>query len=274
MLICKRAILPLSILLATSVAACAQEPATTDAFLRYIASAENRIDRDRHSSFLQFDSLPPSERNDTAARLKRGEVVIEKEGKTPEQIPDGLIHDWVGTVFIPNASVSQVVAFVRDYNRTARYYSPDVLQSRLLSAKGDDLHVFMRLRKHNVITVVLDTEYDVHYGRIDAAHQYSTSRSTRISEIADAGSSNERPLPPGHDHGFLWRLNTYWAFEQSDGGVFVQCEAISLTRNIPTGLAWMIGPFINSIPRESLQFTLDSTRRAMTQKTTIAQQQN
>jgi hypothetical protein len=64
----------------------------------------------------------------------------------------------------------------------------------------------------------------------------------------------------------MWRLNSYWAFEQSDDGVLVECEAISLTRDIPTGLAWMIGPFVNSIPRESLEFTLGATRKALAGK--------
>jgi len=72
----------------------------------------------------------------------------------------------------------------------------------------------------------------------------------------------------------MWRLNSYWAFEQANNGVLVQCEAISLTRDIPTGLAWLIGPFVNSIPRESLQFTLTATRNAMATKTVGAPKKN
>jgi hypothetical protein len=137
------------------------------------------------------------------------------------------------------------------------------VKSRLVAHNGDDFQVFMRLHKHKVVTVVLDSEYNVHYGRTDAAHQYSFSRSTRVSEIADPGTPDERTLAAGHDHGFMWRLNSYWAFEQAEDGVLIECEAISLTRDIPTGLGWMIGPFVNSIPRESLQFTLDATRKAL-----------
>jgi len=244
----------------------AQQPSTTEAFNRYVATAEARINKDRNSSFLRLESTKPSERDDLLRRLRGGEVVIEKQGNTPEQISNGLIHDWVGTVFIPRATVAQIVALVKDYNHTADYYGPDVMQSRLISANGDDLHVFMRLKKQKVITVVLDTEYDVHYGRVDGEHQYSVSRSTRVSEIADPGTSKERPLPAGQDHGFMWRLNSYWAFEQTEDGVSVQCEAISLTRDIPSGLGWMVGPFVNSIPRESLEFTLKATRAAVEAK--------
>ena len=164
-----------------------------------------------------------------------------------------MIHDWVGTAFLPGATLAQVLALVQDYDHTAEHYRPEVQASRLISREGDDFHISMRLRKHKVVTVLLDTEYDVHYGRLDPQHWYSESRSTRIAE-ADGG-----------DHGFLWRLNSYWRFVQVDDGVIVQCEAISLTRDIPTGLGWMIGPFVSKIPRESLEFTMTRTRAAAEQ---------
>lgn len=251
----------------------AQQPRTTEAFNRYIATAEARIGRQRNSAFLSLESMPLILRTDVVARLRHGETVIDRRGDTTQEIPGGLIHDWIATVFVPNATVAQIISVVRDYDHTANYYSPDVMESRLVSANGDDLHVFMRLRKHKIVTVVLDTEYDVHYGRLDSDHQYSVSRSTRISEIEDPGSAHEHALAPGHDHGFMWRLNSYWSFEQANGGVFVQCEAISLTRDIPTGLAWMIAPFVSSIPRESLEFTLSATRAAFGGKSLFSQKQ-
>jgi len=249
-------------------AAAAQQKQTTDAFDQYVTQAETRITeaRGKSVSFLQFDTVPSAQRAQAMARLRQGEVVIEKQGETPSQVPEGLIHDWVGTVLIPRATIAQVLALIQDYDRCTRYYSPDVAQSRLVSRRGDEFQVFMRLKKQKVITVVLDTEYAVHYGRLDATHQYSFSRSTRVSEIADPGTSNEHSLAAGKDHGFMWRLNSYWGFEQVEDGVLVECEAISLTRDIPTGLAWMIGPFVNSIPRESLQFTLGATRKALATK--------
>lgn len=269
-----------AMLLVTSSGLAAQEPGATEAFNRYVAQSEARIAKDGSGpgTFLRLDSLPAAQRSDMLARLHSAEVVIEKQGNTPEQVPDGLIHDWLGVAFIPKATVPQVIALVRDYDHLARYYSPDVMQSRVLSdrqsVEGDDLHVFMRLRKQKVVTVILDTEYDVHYGKLDAAHEYSVSRSTRVTEIENPGEPNERPLSSDHDHGYMWRLNTYWAFEQADDGVFVQCEAISLTRDIPAGLGWVIGPFVNSIPRESLQFTLDATRKALAKQTLATTKQN
>ena len=268
-----RATIIRSLLVYLPVHACfAQQKQTTEAFNQYVAKAEAQLTqaRGKSDSFLAMDVLTPVERTQVMGRLRHGEVVIEKQRATPSQIPGGLIHDWVGTVLIPKVTVAQVLALIQDYDNSTSYYAPDVVQSRLVSRHGDDFQVFMRLKKHKVITVVLDTEYNVHYGRLDAAHQYSLSRSTRVSEIADPGTPAERVVPRGHDHGFMWRLNSYWAFEQVDDGVLVECEAISLTRDIPAGLGWMIGPFVSSIPRESLQFTLDATRKARAGKSASA----
>ncbi len=250
-------------LVAASLASAQPKPATSSDFDRYVSEAEARVLRQRSSTstFLSLDSLPPAQRNQALARLRNGDVVIENSASTTKEISSGLIHDWTGAVFIPGATLAQVLEQVRDYDHLTPHYSPDVMKSHVISHIDDDFHIFMRLRKHKVITVVLDTEYDVHYARLDDAHQYSTSRSTRVTEIADAGTPAEHPAT--QDHGFMWRLNSYWAFEQVDDGVLVECEAISLTRDVPTGLGWLIGPFVHSIPRESLQFTLNATRAAV-----------
>jgi hypothetical protein len=133
----------------------------------------------------------------------------------------------------------------------------------VIKRDGDDFKVSLRLRDQNVVTVVLDTEYDVHYVRVDRERACSQSYSTRIAEVERVGQRDERDKPPGHDNGYLWRLNSYWRFWGRDGGVYVQLEAISLTRDIPEGLGWLVRPFINTIPKESLVFTLERTRSAL-----------
>jgi hypothetical protein len=138
-----------------------------------------------------------------------------------------------------------------------------VLQSKVISQQGDRFQVLMCVRQKHVITVVMDTAYDVAFDRLDAKHGYSISRSTRISEIDSPGTRNERALKPNEEHGFLWRLNTYWSYEERDGGLYLQIESVSLTRSIPTGLGWAIEPFVKSVPRESLEFTLRATCNAL-----------
>jgi hypothetical protein len=119
------------------------------------------------------------------------------------------------------------------------------------------------VRQHHVLTVVMDTSYDVVFGRLDARHGYSASRSTRSAEIEGAGTAHERELRADEEHGFLWRLNSYWSYAEADGGLYMQIESVSLTRDIPRGLSWIVGPFVQSIPRESLEFTLSATRNAL-----------
>jgi hypothetical protein len=114
-----------------------------------------------------------------------------------------------------------------------------------------------------VITAVLDTEHEVKYTKIDAKTWRSVSRTTKIAEVENPGKPDEREKPPGTGEGFLWRLNSYWRFLERDGGVWVECQAVSLTRDIPTGLGWLVDPIIRNLPKESLENTLRSTRAAM-----------
>jgi len=242
---------------------------TVEAFEQHVRSSEARMNQELAGGklFLWIDALPESARSDAYARLKQGQIITERfqarSSHGPKSIPGGMIHDWVGIVFIPETSMSKVLAMVQDYDRDAEYYRPEVLQSKLLERSGDNFRVFLRLKRVRIVTVVFDTEYDVRYTRLDAAHAFSRSYSRRISEVDDAETPREHDRPAGEDHGFLWRLYSYWRFYEADGGTYVQCNAISLTRDVPAGLGWLIRPFIESIPIESLRFTLDATRTAL-----------
>ena len=244
-------------------------PAASKAFDDYATKLEAQITREESAvaSFVFAAGSTASHGAQEAAR--RGEVFAEPGGQATVEVPGGLIHHWVGTVVIPHASVTQVLGVVQDYDHLARYYSPRVINSRLISRQGDDFQIALRMREHEVVTVVMDSEYEVKYGRLDAAHRFSFSRSTRIAEIADAGGAHERVVPAAENHGYLWRLNSYWRFVDQGDGVLVQCEAISLTRDIPTGLGWAVGPFVRAIPRESLEATLAATRDAVEERVRV-----
>jgi hypothetical protein len=89
------------------------------------------------------------------------------------------------------------------------------------------------------------------------------SYTTRIAEVEDAGSPKETVLPPDTGYGFLWRLYSYWRFQERDDGVYIECRAISLTRDVPFGLGWVIEPIIQKLPKESLINTLEATRQGL-----------
>jgi hypothetical protein len=245
------------------------KPEAIAGFDRYVRLTEQRMQTELRpgAAFLWVDSLPEARRNTVYAQLQRGEVVASRL-ETPDssgdlRVPGALIHHWVGTVFIPGASVQQVLMLLKDYDHHTVYFRPEVAKSKTLERAGEDFKVYLRLTRKKVVTVVLDTEYEVHYEQLDAVRAQSRSYSTRIAEVTHPGESSERQMPPGKDNGFLWRLDSYWRFFESGRGVYVQCEAVSLTRDIPTGLGWLIAPFIESVPKESLEFTLRSTRTAV-----------
>lgn len=232
------------------------KPATLAAFDRYIQQTEQRLNQ--RKNFLWADDS--AERRN---RVHNGEVVVEPAGARPiTEVNDGLIHDWIGSVFVPGVTLATTLEHVQDYDH-ARTHHREVIESHIVSRHGNDFLVFMRLLKKKMITVVLDTEHDVRYYPIDATHCRSESKTVKIAEVENPGKRDEHEMPPGTGHGFLWRLDTFWRFQQRDGGAWIECEAISLTRDIPTGLGWLIEPIIRSLPRESLENTLRETANAL-----------
>jgi len=179
------------------------------------------------------------------------------------ELPGALLHHWRGTAFAPGATVADFERLMRDFNSYPQHFSPQVLQERVLAQQGDVVQASMRVRQRHIITVVMDTAYDINFDRLDAQHGYSISRSTGISEIDSPGTPAEHVMSSSEERGFLWRMNTYWSYEERDGGLYMQIESISLSRSIPHGLGWVVGPFAESIPRESLEFTLRSTCNAL-----------
>jgi hypothetical protein len=251
------ALVPLGLAFAAPLYSSGLQPKTSDAFEVYVRDTERRLAEGK--GFLWADENP-----ERAARVRGGETLVVAFGSQPViPVPGGLIHDWVGSVFVPGATLESTLAMVQDYAHHKDAFKPEVVDSRLLSRNGDEFKVYLRLLKKKIITVVLNTEHDVVYTRVDKTRARSVSRTTRIAEVENPGKPGERELPPGTGEGFLWRLNSYWRFEERDGGTWVECEAISLTRDIPLGLGWIVEPIIRDLPKQSLENTLNSTRTAL-----------
>jgi hypothetical protein len=238
-------------------------PETVQAFEAYIRNAEMEEEATLHgsASFLWCDTSPARNRE-----VRERRIAVEfLSGQGPVNVPSGLIHDWIAAAFVPGTSVEETLALIQDYDNHKNIYKPEVIDSALVSRHGNDFRIYLRLLKKKVITVVLDTDHEVRYLPLEPSRWLCRSRTTRIAEVEDPGSSKERVLPPDTGHGFLWRLNSYWRFEEKEGGVFVECRAISLTRDVPFGLGWLIEPIIRKLPAESLINTLEATRRALQQ---------
>jgi hypothetical protein len=238
-------------------------PAAVSAFNSYSKAVGSRLAQ-QHRSLNTFLAPTASDPEDVKTRLRKAELIIEKlTPSTGANFSGALLHHWRGTAFAPGARAADFERLVRDFNSYPQHFSPQVLQANVLTKGGDRMQAWMRVRQRHVITVVMDTTYDITFGQLDVQHGYSISESTRIAEIEAAGTGAERTLSANENHGFLWRLNTYWSYAERDGGLYLQIEAISLTRSIPRGVGWAVQPYVESIPRESLEFTLRSACNAL-----------
>jgi hypothetical protein len=226
-------------------------PSAVTAWEKYIAAVEARID---------FN--PQKTSPEIRQKLESGTVYTQKIRHGAGggfELDGGLIHHWLGTIFIPEVTLNQVLNWVQDYDDHYRHFN-DVERSSLLQRNGDTFDIYLRLVRTKVVTVRYDTRHTAVYRRHDATHASSRSIATQIVEVGE----------PGKDSGFLWRMNSYWRFSQEHGGVFVECESVSLSRSIPVGLGWLVGKYIDSVPRESLQETLISIRRGLQQAPTLS----
>lgn len=233
----------------------------TAAFDQYVAKVEARLAR-QHARETGF--VAGAEDSAKSARLKQGEIATENLMRAEAADADGaMLHHLRGTAFVPGATAAQFEQLLRDYGDYPSRFAPDVVRASVLSQSAYEVRAKLRYRQTNVLTVVLDATYDVHFGQLDAEHRYLISRSRSIKEIWREGKADERALSVQEEHGFLWRQNTYWSCEERDGGLLIQIETISLTRDIPRGLGWALRPYVESVPREALDFTLTHVRDAL-----------
>lgn len=257
-------------LLAAPAQAAELKPVTVAAFDRYVRASEERMRgglKDGH--FLYVDGLPEAERQEAYAELRRGGIWIiplhAEENGVPISVPSGLVHDWLGAIFVPGATLAETLAVLQDYDHHSVIYKPAIRKSRLLEHDDNGYKIYLQLYRKSLVTVMINANFDVKSASLGPTRAMSASYSTRIAEVEDWGTPEEHELPVGNDHGYLWRLDNYWRVEQRDGGVYVQVESIALSRRVPALFAWLINPLIRSIPRAILSELLTATRKAVLQ---------
>jgi len=219
-------------------------PATAQAFEEYRKTAEAKFDwRARYSNIKPGEVRVDAARDDGSINVK-----------------DGIVHDWVGATLVPGATVSDALAVLQDYSSYKKLYAPQVIDSKILSRDREQFRVYLQIMKKKVMTVVLNGEFDIAYRDLGGNRWNMVSRSTRVAEI---DQDQNRELPVGTGRGFLWRLNAYWLIEPRPEGVYLECRSVSLSRDVPFGLGFMLGSFVTSVPPESLRDTMDATTRAL-----------
>ncbi len=246
---------------AGAAAAVELKPETIQAFDRYIANLEERLAPQFHGEhFLWFEDSSAIRQ-----QLQRGATVVQPvRGNGLVSIRGGLIQDWIGAVFVPRTNLQNVLATVQDFEHHREVYRPEIVDTRLESHDENRFLVYMRIVKSKfLITDVLNTEHEIRFYPIDATRAYSRSYSRRIAEVSEPGKAAEHELPVGQDRGLLWRLYGYWFFEERDGGVYIACESITLTRDVPAVLAKLLSPIVHDVPGEALKSSLEQTRNAV-----------
>ncbi|SRR5579871_298628 len=242
------------------------QPKTIDAWNDYVRQTEERLSRSVNGeNFLFTDQLPAAQRDAARKQMDAGKIFVLHTGGKSRAVESGLIHDWLGAAFLPGAKLEPLLKWVEDYDAHAKYFQ-EVERSKLISREGDVFKIYYRFRRKKVITVYYNTDHTVDYHVLANGRAYSRSVAMRIAEVEHPGASNENEMPVGDDSGFLWRLNSYWRFQETPAGVYVECESLSLSRPIPTGFAWAVQGFVESVPKESLENTLTSIRKGFSAK--------
>ncbi len=255
--------------LAISCAATELKQKTVDAFDHYVRDTEARMEAELRpgGSFLWIDSLPQPRRQRIYDLLRRGQLEIRQEkieeGGKPIEVPDGLIHHWTGVMFVPRVSLERALSLLQDYDNHWRTYKPDVRRSKLLEHMDNTFKIYLQFYRDSPRHVSFNTEFEVHYTRIDATHVVSRAASVRIAELASPDQPDSSEFPAGQGHGYLWRVNNYWRLEEKDGGVYMQVESVTLSRDVSAIFAWLVNPLIRRISRQTLVHFLEATRRGL-----------
>jgi hypothetical protein len=256
-------------LLAAFAVAAELKQDTIRAFDQYVkVTEEERAAKLRKSgAFLWIDSQEDPLRRQLHERLARGEVVTKRletrDDNRPIRIPHGLVHHWVATIFIPNATLPQTMALMENYPAYPQLFSFGVQQSRVLAQEKNHSQVQLRMFREARSPVFYNVDLDDRYFRVDERHGYRRFHSTRIAELADVGKPTEHELPVGDDRGLLWRLNLDWSCQEENGGVFLQIELIALSRGVPAIIAWLANPYIQGIPQQYLEKVLQAMRSGL-----------
>ena len=233
---------------------------TQQAWDAYIQTANSQMVDRTHAPFLWVDEVP-----DRSHSVRDGKILVSPIGQqNPKPVPNGLIHDWIGAAFIPDAKLEDVLSAARDYGDYKEFYKPNVIDSKSLGTAGTcDKYSMLLLNKELVASTALEGEYEACYHRLDDRRWYSTAYTTHIQEIQHYGQPGEQVLPSDQGSGYIWRLYSFARFDQRDGGVYVELEVIVLSRDIPVAVRWMVNPILRRVSKNAMLTSLRQMEEAV-----------
>ena len=267
------AVIALTLALGVAAGSAELRPPTIAGFERYERVAEATIETEVSSpeTFLHVFNGKEKDRPKADRLLQMGGVAIERLRETDNgrriEVPDGLIHHWIGSIFVPNVQLRTAVEVLQDFDQHAEMFKPNIARSKIIERDGERFRLALRFQMKKIVAVTVDTESVAEFTPRGPDRETSAIRSVRVHEVERVGTADERQKPDGRGGGYMWRMNTYWRFLERDGGTYIECEALTLSRSIPTGLGWLITPLVSSIPRDMLTSALQATRRSLVART-------
>jgi hypothetical protein len=232
---------------------------TLQSWESYVQSVRSTLE-DRSAgrkTFLWVDETP-----DLVRRVKGGEVVVTSLG--PQKAPQGLIHHWIGAMFLPGVPIEDVQRVLNHYDHYQDYYRPMVVKSELIELTEDHAKAkLLMMTKALGVTAAVETDDDIQITKLDGNRMFWLSDSAHVQEIADYGQPGEHRYPEDKGPGYVWRSLGVTRLEQRDGGVYVETETISLSRGIPWEFRMLIRPLTENLPRKIMVETLNDTRNAV-----------
>jgi len=270
----RSSLIPLiAMLLPVTVKAASLEPATLKAWEEYVDAAKVRMEQrlSPANAFLWVDEEPAR-----LARVQAGEIIVLPVGpQNPKRVPSGLIHDWVGATFIAGATLSDVLQVVRDYGQYKDLYQPSVVDSKAIdTGETKDRFSMLLIHKATFLKTAFDGDYESSYVHVDDRRVYSVSRATRIQEVDEYGTAAQHTLQQDEGRGIIWRLFSITRFAERDGGVYLELEAIGLSRTIPPSVRFLAEPIVRRVSRSSLSTSLQQTGKAVRSRAVLANDKN
>ena len=238
------------------------KPETVSAWDDYLDRAQADLQRRMQPGGCFLWTMESADR---AESVHGGEIVVAPApGPNPKKVPGGLIHHWIGAMFIPNRTIEQIVSVTWNYDRYKDYYQPSVIESKTVASGDTNDEFSMRImNKALFLKIALDADYRATYVRVDENRIYSISRTTRLQEIDEYGEAGEHAMPEGEGDGYIWKLFSIARLEQRDGGVYVELEGIALSRGIPVAARFFVDPMVRRVSRNSMVVSLRETREAL-----------
>ena len=242
------------------IAAVDLEHTTVAAYDRYIETVAQAFSKQVGTDAFLAQASPQA-----LDRLRHGEILLEPGGGDGIiEVPEGLIHHWRATAFVPGVTLEEVLRVARDYANYASFYEW-VVAADLVASEGNRYRTFFRAqRRAGTVTGVVDVWMLTEYQHLRPGRATSVARADCVRQVEHAGEPAEHRLRPGTGNGYLWRAKAMSKYLERDGGVYMELDTIGLSRGFPMLLGWIIEPVARRLGRASTGESLSQLRVALT----------